>query len=132
MINIERFIHFNRKGGKTMSTISDFYAKVMADEAVKKQITDILGGTPIENADDEELKKIGEVAKGMGFSISVEEAKEYFSGNEEELSDEFLEAVAGGVSDPDKPGVVDIEPVCSQIHGFGHENPITNGPIIPQ
>ncbi len=84
--------------------MSDFYAKVMADEAVKKQITDILGGTPIENADDEQLKKIGEVAKGMGFSISVEEAKEYFSANEEELSDESLEAVAGGVDRSCKHG----------------------------
>ncbi len=85
--------------------MSDFYAKVMADEAVKKQITDILGDTQIENADDEQLKKIGEVANGMGFSISVEEAKEYFNGNEEELSDESLEAVAGGVDGLDKPGV---------------------------
>ncbi len=112
--------------------MSDFYAKVMADEAVKKQITDILGGTPIENADDEQLKKIGDIAKGMGFNISVEEAKAYFGANEEELSDESLEAVAGGVSGLDKPGGVDIEPVCNQIHGFGHENPIIDGPIIPR
>ncbi len=92
-----------------MSTISDFYAKVMADEAVKKQITDILGGTPIENADDEQLKKIGEVAKGMGFNISVEEAKKYFSANEEELSDESLEAVAGGAVDNCKTSRYDGE-----------------------
>ncbi len=121
-----------------MSTISEFYAKVMADEAVKKQITDILGGTPIENADDEQLKKIGEVAKGMGFSISVEEAKEYFSANEEELSDESLEAVAGGVNGTNKPNCMNISytsnepPVCNQIHGFGHSNPIIDGPVNPQ
>ncbi len=106
-----------------MSTISDFYAKVMADEAAKKKITDILGNTQIENADDEQLGKIGEVAKGMGFSISVKEAKEYFNGNEEELSDESLEAVAGGVSGTDKPGGGGM-PICDQIGGFGHEDPI--------
>ncbi len=79
-----------------MSAMSNFYEKVLADEAVKKQITDILGETPIENAGDAELEKIGEIAKGMGFSISVEEAREYFRTNEEELSDESLEVVAGG------------------------------------
>ncbi len=104
-----------------MSTMSDFYAKVMADEAVKKQITDILGDAQIENADDEQLKMIGEVAKGMGFSISVEDAKAYFGANEEELSDESLEAVAGGVDGTNKPGVPtdDRRYNCDGYNGSG-------------
>ncbi len=83
-----------------MSSVSDFYAKIMADKVIMKQITDILGGTPVENADDEQLSKIGAIAKGMGFSISVEDARNYFGGSEEELSDESLEAVAGGTTTP--------------------------------
>ena len=60
-----------------MSKVSDFYAKVMADETLKSQIVSILAGVSIENAEDEQLEKIGGLAKGLGFDISVEEAKEY-------------------------------------------------------
>ena len=48
---------------------------------------------------DDQLKEIGEIAKGLGFDITLEEAKAYLKSVEEELSDKALDAVAGGITD---------------------------------
>ena len=79
-----------------MSKVTDFYAKAMADESAKAEISSILGGTEINAATDEQLVKIGEVAKKLGFDITVDEAKAYLNPEEAELDEDDLDAVAGG------------------------------------
>lgn len=82
-----------------MSKISEFYAKALADEATKTELATILGEKTIQNADDEQLAKVGELAKKLGYDITIEEAKEYLNPEEAELDDDDLEAVAGGKGD---------------------------------
>lgn len=79
-----------------MSKVSEFYAKAMADEGAKAELAAILEGKAVNDANDEQLEKIGELAKKLGYEITIEEAKEYINGNEAELDDDDLDAVAGG------------------------------------
>ena len=79
-----------------MSKVADFYAKVMSSDELQGKLGDILQGKNIVDATDDDLKKIGEVAKAAGFDITMEEAKEYIQSDEAAVSDEALDAVAGG------------------------------------
>ena len=79
-----------------MSKISEFYAKAVSDEKAKAKLGEIMGDKPINEADESQLKKIGALAKELGFEITVEEAKNYLSGSNSELDDDDLNAVAGG------------------------------------
>lgn len=79
-----------------MSKVSEFYAKTLSDETAKAKLGSILGGKFINEADDEQLRKIGVLAKEMGFEITIEEAKNYLKGDNAELDDDDLDAVAGG------------------------------------
>ncbi len=79
-----------------MSKVSEFYAKAVADESAKKELITILGDKKITEASDKQLEKIGELAKKLGFEITVGEAKAYLNGNNSELNEEELGAVAGG------------------------------------
>lgn len=82
-----------------MSKVTDFYAKVMADEGLKAELEAVLGGKDIAAATDDELLKIGDIAKKAGFDISVDEAKAYLNPEETALDDDDLDAVAGGKGD---------------------------------
>lgn len=79
-----------------MNKISEFYKKVLTDEYLKNEIALILSGKEIAEATDEEFVQIGEIAEKFGFNITIDEAKNYFTSDEAELSDDELEAVAGG------------------------------------
>ena len=79
-----------------MSKVADFYAKAMGNEDAKAKIAKVIGGKGVEELTDDQLKEIGEIAKGLGFDITLEEAKAYLKSVEEELSDKALDAVAGG------------------------------------
>lgn len=79
-----------------MNKISEFYQKAITDEAVKSELNAILSGSSITEATDEQLSHIGEIAQRLGFHITVEEARDYISGDETELDDTELDAVAGG------------------------------------
>ncbi len=79
-----------------MSKVSEFYAKVLADESAKKELIVILGECRIENASDEQLTQVGKLAKKLGYDITIEEAKAYLNGDDAELDEEDLDAVAGG------------------------------------
>ncbi len=81
-----------------MRKFQDFYAKVRTDEGAKKEISSILAGKALEAASDEQLKKIGEVAKRLGFDISLDEVRNYLKEGDKKLSEEDLDAVAGGGS----------------------------------
>ena len=76
-----------------MSKFQDFFAKAAADEKVKQELSTILAGKKLSEADDAQLKKICAGAKGLGFDLSVAEFKE------EKLSDGSLDDVAGGIRD---------------------------------
>lgn len=82
-----------------MSKVSKFYADAMTDEAVKNKLIKILGGKNFEDANDEQLAKIGEIAKELGFDITIEDAKTYLRGEDLELDEDDLDAVAGGKND---------------------------------
>ena len=79
-----------------MSKFQDFYAKVLADEGAKKEISSILAGKALEAASDEQLEKIGGLAKRLGFEITVAEAREFMKKGDKKLSEDDLDAVAGG------------------------------------
>lgn len=79
-----------------MSKVSEFYAKAVADESAKKELITILGDKKFTEASDDQLAKIGELAKRLGFEITIDEAKAYLNGDHSELDEEELDAVAGG------------------------------------
>ena len=81
-----------------MSKMSDFYTKVVSDAGLRAKVDAVLAGKDIANLTDEELQKIGEIAKGAGFDISIDEAKAYLASDAKDLSDEALDAVAGGIN----------------------------------
>ena len=81
-----------------MSKMSDFYTKVIADEKLREKVAAVLGDKAVEDASDDELKKIGEVAREAGFDVTLDEAKAYIKSDAKDLSDEALDAVAGGVN----------------------------------
>lgn len=79
-----------------MSKVSEFYAKAVADESAKKELITILGDKKFTEASDDQLAKIGELAKRLGFEITIDEAKAHLNGDHSELDEEELDAVAGG------------------------------------
>ncbi|MGP1406689.1 Nif11-like leader peptide family RiPP precursor [Selenomonas sp.] len=103
-----------------MSKMSDFYTKVVSDAGLRAKVDAVLAGKDIANLTDEELQKIGEIAKEAGFDISLDEAKEYLAAEAKELSDEALDAVAGGVN----KGVIECEGKNAGTHDEieGHAN----------
>jgi hypothetical protein len=82
-----------------MNKISEFYTAVLAEADSKKEFYEILGDGKIENATEDQLKKIGLLAEKLGYNITLDEAKAYVSTDEIPLDDEELEAVAGGKND---------------------------------
>ena len=79
-----------------MNKIVEFYTKALENEETKKELIMILGEKKFEEADDTQLEKIGEVAKKLGYEITIEEAKAYLNKEDAELDAEDLDAVAGG------------------------------------
>ena len=79
-----------------MEKIAEFYGKVMADKDLHAKLSEILANKPIVDASDEELQKIGALAKTLGFDIDLSEAKAYLQSDMAKVSDEALDAVAGG------------------------------------
>ena len=82
-----------------MNKFAEFYEKVLADEAAKNKLIAILGDKPIDQASDETLKKVGALAKEMGYDFAIEDAKGYLHPAEGEVSDDDLDEVAGGKGD---------------------------------
>lgn len=79
-----------------MSKMADFYAKVISDGTLRDKVNAVLADKDISQASDEQLKKIGEIAKEAGYDINLEEAKAYLASEAKDLSDSALDAVAGG------------------------------------
>ncbi len=83
-----------------MDKFQEFYTRAMSDDAVRAEVKKIIGKTPVEDATDEQILQLGELAKTLGINISLDEAKAYFAAQdadeEGEISADELEAVAGG------------------------------------
>lgn len=85
-----------------MSKIADFYSTVMQDDILKKELVEILEEKSILEANDKQLMEIGKIAEKLGVEISLDEAKNFLSGNDMELDDNDLDAVAGGKGETSK------------------------------
>lgn len=85
-----------------MSKISDFYSTLMQDEVLKKELVEILEGKSIFEANDKQLMEIRKIAEKLSMDISLDEAKNFLSGNSMELDDNDLDAVAGGKGETSK------------------------------
>ena len=82
--------------------ISEFYAKAMADENLKAKFEKVLAGKEITEASDDQLKKIGDIAKELGYNFTIAEVKDFIKNGDVQLSDDDLEAVAGGTGSTGK------------------------------
>ena len=82
-----------------MDKFKQFYAQSVADDTIGAEVKKILGKTPVEDATDDQLIKLGELAKTLGLDIALDEAKAYLAkshDDEGEISADELQAVAGG------------------------------------
>ncbi len=100
-----------------MSKFQDFYAKALADANVTKELSDILAGKALEAASDEQLEKVSGVAKRLGFDITVAEARNFLKEGDKKLSDDDLDAVAGGASKNGSGGGSKSDPHITQVGG---------------
>lgn len=82
-----------------MSKMSDFYSAAINDNTSRKKLAEILDGKSFEEATDEQLVQIGELSKSLGIEIDIDEAKAFLRGNDQELDEDDLDAVAGGKGD---------------------------------
>ena len=92
-----------------MDKFKAFYTKIITDKAFKAKVDKILGKTALEDATDAQISELSALAKANGIDISVEEAKSYLAGaksepNDELLTDEELDMVAGGSFRPPGKG----------------------------
>lgn len=78
--------------------ISKFYAAVIADTKLKSEFESILNGKDITEITDEQLEQLGKLSKKTGHEISIAEAKNFIKQGEFQLSDDDLDAVAGGAN----------------------------------
>ncbi len=76
-----------------MSKLYDFLEKAAADDAAAAEINNILGENKFEDATDEQLGEICEVAKKLGFDIAPDDIKE---STIRELAEDELADIAGG------------------------------------
>lgn len=107
-----------------MSKMKELYEKIAADSALKAKFTEILKDA--EKAGKEETdKKLVSFAEEEGYSVTAEEIVDFFKqleSKEGELSEEELDAVAGGVINslerPPFPGISMVALYFCKIHGF--------------
>ena len=79
-----------------MSKIAEFYAKVIADEALRNKATELIDGKTVDELGDDEIAKLVEFAGEEGYAVTAAEVKEYLASGVRDLSDEAMDAVAGG------------------------------------
>ena len=86
-----------------MDKFKEYYVQAMTDDSVRAEVKKILGRTSVDEATDEQLIQLGELAKTLGLDIALDEAKAYLSKShddeEGEISADELQAIAGGKGD---------------------------------
>lgn len=79
-----------------MNKILEFYLVATANKSAKEELSSILGGRQFSESSDDQLIKIGNVAKRLGFDITLKEVRDYLNPAKHELDNADLESVAGG------------------------------------
>lgn len=79
-----------------MSKVAEFYAKVIADEKLRSEAAALLGEKTPQEFTEEDLAKLSEFARQNGYELTVVEVREYLAAEVKDLSDEAMDAVAGG------------------------------------
>ncbi len=79
-----------------MGKFAEFMDKVMADEAAKAEFEAVIGAREERELSDEDFQKIVELSEKLGATVTLDEVKDFFTGNGRELSEEELAGVAGG------------------------------------
>lgn len=80
-----------------MAKFMEFYKKAVGEPEIRAKLEAILSGKEMDQANDQQLEQIGEVAKSLGYTFTMDEVKAFLHPKEEsELSDDQLDAVAGG------------------------------------
>ena len=87
-----------------MSKAGNFFAKLAADKEAMDKLDHVLGGKEIADLTDAQKEEIGKIIKSLGFDLTAEDVKSYLESEDRELSDDALEAVAGGKFDNSKLG----------------------------
>jgi predicted ribosomally synthesized peptide with nif11-like leader len=90
-----------------MSKFRQFYDKINSDAEIGAEFKKVLeeqkipAGTPFTDLNDEQILALIPVGQKAGFEFTLEEIKAYFAKmSNDELSDDELEAVAGGKNEP--------------------------------
>ena len=78
--------------------IAEFYSKVTSDDALKAKLDNILGGKLIIEASDAQIQEINDIADELGYNFTFNEVKNFIASGDVQLSDDALEAVAGGIN----------------------------------
>ncbi len=68
-----------------MSKVAEFLNKVAADEAAKAEFDAVIGVRKERELNDGDFQKIVELSKKLGASVTLDEVKDFFSGNGWEL-----------------------------------------------
>ncbi len=79
-----------------MSKVAEFYAKVIADEKLRNEAVALLGDKTPQDFTEEELANLSEFSGRNGYELTVAEIREYLAAEVKDLSDEAMDAVAGG------------------------------------
>ena len=64
-----------------MSKVAEFLNKVAADEAAKAEFDAVIGVRKERELNDGDFQKIVELSKKLGASVTLDEVKDFFSGN---------------------------------------------------
>ena len=100
---VNKGAYFQSKEGDQMNKAVEFYNRIMQDETLKAKLRGIIGDESPDKFSDEVLCKLKEMAKTLGLELTSGEIKDYLSRNE--LSDEELTDVAGGVHHRHRPSL---------------------------
>lgn len=88
----------NKKEIRIMDKFAEFLDKVMADEAAKTEFGVVASVRKERELNDDDFQKIVEIGEKLGAAVTLDEVKDFFTDNGQELSEEELDEVAGGKS----------------------------------
>lgn len=81
-----------------MGKFAEFMDKVMADETARAEFDAVISVRKERELTDDDFRKIVGLSEKLGAAVTLDEVKEFFTGNGCELSEEELAGVAGGYS----------------------------------
>ncbi len=79
-----------------MTKFEEILQKLNDNQEARQEMIDILQGQSLTSVSEEQLTRLTELAQKMGVDLSVAELKNVINPPEGEISDDDLDAVAGG------------------------------------